>query len=152
MTVKKSHKIEQRLMLFTSFVKLCATTAGLSGFSIQQSICSPCETSRRSRYPHDVFSIRWNFLCRRCYTKAFLSSTWLWDCSRYKLHFCCDSFATFTVNRYMLTCIILTPNQLLSFFSPKLTSNFMIKVDSSLAFSTEGEWSNSKKKFEYATL
>lgn len=25
MTVKKSHKIEQRLMLFTSFVKLCAT-------------------------------------------------------------------------------------------------------------------------------
>ena len=103
MSEKKSHKIEQRLMLFTSFVKLCATTAGLSGFSIQQSICSPCETSRRSRYPHDVFSIRWNFLCRRCYTKAFLSSTWLWDCSRYKLHFCCDSFATFTVNRYLLT-------------------------------------------------
>ena len=37
MIAKKSHKIEQRLMLFTSFVKLCATTAGLSGFSIQQS-------------------------------------------------------------------------------------------------------------------
>ena len=34
MTVKKSHKIEQRLMLFTSFVKLCATTAGLSGFTV----------------------------------------------------------------------------------------------------------------------